>query len=313
MNVVKALEFARQHFPKGPEKLAEYLKVDVQFSPLGGCDGWCLTAGRKTIIRVNDTRVKSSQRFTLAHELGHLLLGIPTVVGETVEDMLGSDSAEERQVNELASELLIPTDEVTKRIGAPPVVAQALERLAKAANVSQVMAAIRVANLAEQIGLVNAAVIQFEEDEIKWMWSATIRMSRATAIKLRDQARGAKPDAFRHRKEDGDVIVASMIENPKFQTSTLFVQLLPPEHGLVHSHDERRRQLESQLFSKGDKLRPEVEGCFGAFKPKVAGLTLKQAETAFWERYHDRFKKSTMTSHAGTEYVRLRLSEWCAE
>jgi hypothetical protein len=145
------------------------------------------------------------------------------------------------------------------------------------------------------------------------MWSATIRMSRATAIKLRDQARGAKPDAFRHQKDDGDVIVASMIENPKFQTSTLFVQLLPPEHGLVHSHDERRRQLETQLFPKGDKLRPKVEGCFGAFKPKVAGLTLKQAEAAFWERYHDRFKKTAMTSKTGKEYVRLRLSEWCAE
>jgi Zn-dependent peptidase ImmA (M78 family) len=312
MTVEKALEFARLHFPKGPEELAKHLKIEVRYSALGGCDGWCLTSGQKTLIRINNCRARSSQRFTLAHELSHLLLGIPSVVGETIEDMLSSDSFEERRVNQTASELLIPAQEVTKRIGAPPVIAKALERLAKAANVSQVMAACRVANLAQQIGLVNAAVVQFEDDRIKWKWSTTIQISAETPIDLRNQAGAAKPNAFRHQQADGDVIIASLIDNPQFQTSTLFVQLLPPEHGLARSPDERRLELEAELFANNSGLRTQVQGCFGAFKPTIEGHTLKQAEAAFWDRYRARFENTSINSKAGREYVRLRMAEWCS-
>jgi hypothetical protein len=50
---LKARQFAKLHFPEAPEKLAEYLGVIVRQSPMDGCDGWCLTTGAKTIIRIN--------------------------------------------------------------------------------------------------------------------------------------------------------------------------------------------------------------------------------------------------------------------
>ena len=43
---------------------------------------------------------------------GSLILGVPTVVGESFEDMLRSDSDEGARVNDLASELLLPMDKV---------------------------------------------------------------------------------------------------------------------------------------------------------------------------------------------------------
>ena len=42
-SVERSLAYARKHFPEGPEKLAEHLKVEVRYSALSGCDGWYLT------------------------------------------------------------------------------------------------------------------------------------------------------------------------------------------------------------------------------------------------------------------------------
>ena len=82
----------RRHFPIGPEKLAEHLKVKVRQSPLRGCDGWCLSAEGGPVIRINSRLAKSRRRFTLASELS-MLLDIPTVIGESLFDMLRSDDA----------------------------------------------------------------------------------------------------------------------------------------------------------------------------------------------------------------------------
>ena len=78
---------------RGPEKLAERLHVQVRYSAINGCDGWCLFCEGRAIIRINTRLVKSRQRFTLAHEVGHLLLDIPSVIGESFSDILRSDDA----------------------------------------------------------------------------------------------------------------------------------------------------------------------------------------------------------------------------
>ena len=94
--VQEAREFAKKHFPEAPEKLVKHLGVTLRESAMDGCDGWCLTTGDKTIVRINSKLSPSRRRFTLAHELGHLILRVPTVVGESYDEMLGSNSKEER-------------------------------------------------------------------------------------------------------------------------------------------------------------------------------------------------------------------------
>lgn len=307
-----ARRFAETHFPDAPEKLAAHLGVSIRESPLDGCDGWCLTLAGRSIIRINSNQSPGRKRFTLTHELGHLILGIPSVVGETYEDMLSSNSAEERRVNDLASELLMPAGVVQSVLPEVTVVAGDLKKLAKRANVSDLAAAIRVCNLATEIGLISASVVLFENDRVKWQWSRTLQMPEQTAHNLHAAAREASPTAFRHHREDGNVIVASIIENPYFGSATLFVQLLPAELGMTLSHHERRKNLEEVLFENDVKLQQRVSGLFGAHKPRIAAaqLSLDAAIADFWDRNIARLAGTTLDSENGREYVALRIGEW---
>ena len=311
ISVQQAIEFARRHFPEGPERLAEHLGVPVRESPMDGCDGWCLATGDKSIIRINSKLSPARKRFTLAHELGHVILGVPTVIGESLEDILGSNSTEERRVNELASELLIPTDIVKTSLPELPIVATALKKLAKKSKVSELSTAIRVCNLANQIGLDKAAVVLFDEDQVRWQWSKTLKtISNETAAKLLAESRKAAPRAFRHKRKQGDVIVASTIENPYFGSATLFVQLLPAEIGMNLSRSEKRKQLEEILFVNDGKLQRRMAGLMGAHKKRIANMTKEQAEADFWERNCKKLENTPVNSKQGREYVRLRISDW---
>ena len=305
-----ATDFARQHFPKVPEKLADHLGIEVRESPMVGCDGWCLTIGERSIIRLNSSLPPTRRRFTLAHELGHLILGVPTVVGESFEGMFGSDSDEERQVNDLASELLIPTDIVKSSIPDLPVVAAALKNLAKRSDVSELAAAIRVCNLSSEIGLINASVVLFDDDQVRWQWSRTLTMPNDFAVELLIRSRRATPHAYRQQTERGEIVVASTIENPHFGSATLFVQLLPAELGMNLSHHEKRKELEQRLFVGNVKLQQQMSGLMGAHKQRIAGMTEDQAVAFFWERHHDKLQNTTINSDEGHEYVRLRIGEW---
>lgn len=316
MPVEKAKKFAETHFPQGPEKLAEHLKIEVRQGPLAGCDGWVLSGPAGVLIRLNSKLAAARRRFTLAHELGHLLLGVPTVVGESVYESLKSNSDEERQVNDLASELLLPAIIVRQHLPAVPVVAAQLRKLAKQAKVSELAAAIRAANLAETLGLVNASVAFFQGDKFAWQWSKTLRMTSDVAAALLVEAKKSAPNPARiPRKRKNDVIVASMIENPGFSSATLFVQLLPVDAGNRLSNDERRRELEAHLFKDDDEFRRQLQGVFGAFRPKCDGVALDDAMATFYEQKGERWqgaRRTRLNSPKGREYVRLRLQEWCS-
>jgi hypothetical protein len=58
------------------------------------------------IIKLNITSPATRKRFTLAHEIGHLLLGKPGL-----RSSCGYDKLLERKCDAIASELLMPTDE----------------------------------------------------------------------------------------------------------------------------------------------------------------------------------------------------------
>ena len=308
----EARQFAEKHFPEAPEKLAAEQNVLIRESPLEGCDGWCLTVDDRSIIRINSNQTSGRKRFTLTHELAHLILGIPGVVGESYEDMLSSDSAEERRVNELASELLMPTSIVRAALPNVPVVAGDLQKLAKRANVSDLAAAIRVCNLATDIGLIKASVVLFDGEHVKWQWSKTLRLPERTLHNLLAAARSVAPAAFRYQRSDGNVFVASIIENPYFGSATLFFQLLPPELGMSLSNHERRKQLEAILFQSDPKLQPRVSGLLSGQKSRMTGMSLSEAVSDFWTRNLDQLSGTGMNSESGREYVELRLKEWCS-
>ena len=312
----RAKRFTEKHFPRGPEKLAEKLGIDIHESPLAGCDGWVLSGPAGIVIRLNNKVSLSRRRFTLAHELGHLLLGIPTVVGESVYESFRNNSAEEREVNNLAAELLMPESIVRKYLPKVPVVAAELRKLARKANVSELAAAIRVTNVAEAIGLVNASVIFFKNDTLEWHWSKTLEIgSSSEAASLLQQVKISYPDPVRiQQDETNDVVVASLINNPGSEFAVVFVQLLPTEVGNAFSREEIRRSLENFLFEGDNQFRMQLQGVFGNFLPKCKGLKLEVGIGEFYRQKVPRWegeRRRRIESKKGREYVRLRLQEWC--
>lgn len=316
MNIAQAKRFAEIHFPEGPEKLAEKLGIEICEAPLTGCDGWVLTGPAGILIRLNSDAPAARRRFTLAHELGHLLLDVPTVVGESVYDSLKSNSEEERKVNNLASELLLPESIVRKYLPSVPVVAAQLQKLARKAKVSELAAAIRATNLAGTMGLVNASVAFFQNDKFKWHWSKTLTMLPTVAAELLEKAKNCHPEPARIQQvETSDVIVASLIKTTGSDFATLFVQLLPADMGNLPSNLELRRQLEEYLFKDDNQFRMELQGVFGAFRSQCEGWSLDVGIAEFYRQKGQRWegsRRSRLNSKKGREYVRLRLQEWCS-
>jgi IrrE N-terminal-like domain len=92
------------------------------------------------IIKLNAASPPNRKRFTLAHEIGHLLLGKPGL-----RSSCSSDHALERKCDAIAAELLMPTDEAVpfiKSLGKPSP--EKLRTMASRFEVSLQAAAFRV-------------------------------------------------------------------------------------------------------------------------------------------------------------------------
>lgn len=304
-----ALRICTQNFPAGPERLAAHLNVSVAKSPLQGVEGWCIR-GVNTVIRVNSSSSPFRQRFTLAHELAHLILRTkPDIAREPFR----SDSEEERNADQLASELLIPGDELNRYVrGELPVDAKTLTRLAKAANVSPVMAACRVVSATEALGLQNAGVVFFVDGAERWRYSQGLRFGERDAAKLLTQAQSNKPNLVRKESKDGNVVVGSIIDAQVYQV--LLIQLLPQETAVQETREERLRDLAARVFGNDHSFRQSVAGSLGIVKHKCQGQSLVTAVRHFDAHYpgvkYTGVREKKLRSVAGREYVRLYLGRW---
>lgn len=106
----EALDLSNSNFPNGPEAVAERIGATVVHDCLIGCEGWCWQYEDRVVIYINSSATRTRQRFTLAHELAHVLQGTPA--GVVKSEPFQSDVREERAADKLASELLLPTDRV---------------------------------------------------------------------------------------------------------------------------------------------------------------------------------------------------------
>jgi Zn-dependent peptidase ImmA (M78 family) len=313
ITVEEALSFAKDNFPKAPERLVEKLKIKVKYSPIN-TDGWCLQVGDTTIVRINSKTSKVRQRFTLAHELGHLIYGVIGVVDENISPFV-TKNKEERKIDKFAAELLLPTSIVLDTIKEIPVTAKVIGKFAKRANLSSFTVALRVANLAKEIGLNDASVVYYENDEMKWQWSETLRLNGDNPEKLLAECEKAKPNPARITYSENSVIVASFIENPTFNSKILFLQLVNESDGFKELHEEKIRDLEAQIFQNDIKFRQIINGKFGAFKSKAKQVNYEESVRLFNENLFNNKYGSSLTSEqlavlkseTGQEYIRLRL------
>jgi Zn-dependent peptidase ImmA (M78 family) len=106
--------------PVPVERLAKSLGVKVEYSPFDDeLSGMAFLRGGQPIIGVNSNHHPNRQRFTIAHELGHVCLHRRELEAAVLIDkrFLPRDSVSaegtnhlERQANAFAAELLMPTN-----------------------------------------------------------------------------------------------------------------------------------------------------------------------------------------------------------
>ncbi|MBY8876374.1 helix-turn-helix domain-containing protein [Actinacidiphila acidipaludis] len=100
-----------------PGLIERHFGVDVALSPLGTeTDGLCVHGDGVALIVASTDFSQGHVRFTLAHELGHHLLGDPRdVINEGEHDMF-ADDLQERRVNAFAGHLLMPEDGIRETL-----------------------------------------------------------------------------------------------------------------------------------------------------------------------------------------------------
>lgn len=107
--------------PVPVEKIASLLKVQVKYSPLeGNISGLTYKHNGKTVIGINALHPEVRQRFTLAHELGHLLLNhkgdffLDRVILFRDSHSSAGTNPPEIEANRFAAELLMPRDMLSR-------------------------------------------------------------------------------------------------------------------------------------------------------------------------------------------------------
>ena len=113
---LEVAELVRRELDLGSDALGDlaavietHFAVDVALSPLGTqADGLCVHGGGSALVLASTDFSDGHVRFTLAHELGHHLLGDPRGVIEENEHAMFADNAVEWRVNAFAGHLLMP-------------------------------------------------------------------------------------------------------------------------------------------------------------------------------------------------------------
>lgn len=315
LSMERALTLAEEFFPNAPEKIVELYNIQVRRSPLN-CDGWCLQLEDRAIIRINSASAPARQRFTLAHELGHLILGIPAVVGESMFSS-ASKRTKEREVDNVAANILLPESKVRNDIKEVPITADVIRKLAKHAKVSDVVVALRLATQPSAFGLTNASVVFYSNDKMEWQFSETLKLTEETPDEVLAECKKVFPKAARIPHRDNQVVVASFLDNPKLNTKTVFLQLVPDHEGLKQLQVERLRELETELFSADPTFRASINGRFSTFKSEAMKLQLEEAVAQFTTRLKINPPLALKPTHVkvllstkGMEYIRLKLQQW---
>jgi Zn-dependent peptidase ImmA (M78 family) len=192
LDILDALGICRTNFPRGPEKLADQLRVVVEYFPLHGCEGWCVH-GDSAIVCINSNSPPVRQRFTLAHELAHLLLHTATDVS-FLGDLGFTGDDEERSVNNLAAQMLLPAEVIREFVGqAIPIRKETVHGIAKAAGVSELMTVLRLQQLSENLSIKDSFVADFGRERNWQLPRGACPSHRATELlKLTSESTGGE-------------------------------------------------------------------------------------------------------------------------
>ncbi len=308
MDRAEVLRIAQEAFPSGPERIADRLGAEVRYAAIN-VDGWCLVppSGRPRIIMLNQGSPRTRQRFTLAHEVAHLILGTqPEVVGRGDRDLNNPTSPEEKAANQLASELLLPLLNV-QPLFPLPIDSRSIAAAAEAAVVSEVVLALRLVSKSAAFGLRSPVVAKLTDGTIEWKVPFDQPLPDDVAAELYSRALQSG-GTTRVRSTEEEAVLVCALGNPTYPV--LFYYWLPPDYETRETPAEHRFRLEVELLDRAaPEIRQRLNGCFGAFKTRVKAMNLSQAVAEFRGRYRDNLDR-LFPEELIEEYLRLRLGAW---
>ena len=133
-----------------PELVEQVFGADVAAVELGSdFDGIAVSSPEVKLVVLATSHVPARQRFTLAHELGHLLSGDDQEVhlDRDVYDKTQSKDPSEQRANAFAAALLMPAERLAQAVGTTGLTETAFATLACELAVSPLALAIRLLKL----------------------------------------------------------------------------------------------------------------------------------------------------------------------
>ena len=158
------------HRPDQLEDVAWLLRAEIIDGGLEGALARVARVDRSARIRLSDNHVEPGQRrFSIAHELGHLLLGhhgLGTCSRASEGGRAyGEDKLWEEEANVFAGDFLLPTRLVARRCEVSPVHFGVIERIAEDFGTSLVATSIRFAELTSE----RCAVVLSQQGKVRWV------------------------------------------------------------------------------------------------------------------------------------------------
>lgn len=214
-----------------PEKLdvfaefcEKWLGINVAFEPLaGGLDGLSIASGNFRLALVSSGVSATRQRFTLAHEVGHIFAedSDDILVDENVSSVR---SQTEKRANSFAASFLMPREALRKAVETNTVDEQLVADLLGRFRVSLDALAFRLHNAR----LINAST----RDRVRAMSSNRIalRRGRTDDLQARNERRSPSGLLFRaiNAYVEGSISVRPLAELLQVDENLLHDELTPP-------------------------------------------------------------------------------------
>lgn len=313
ITVRHAIDVCVKEFPKGLDRLVEMFSISVEDANLN-VDGWCFREfDGKYVIRLNRNAPPTRKRFTLAHEIAHFILGSDPGDFFLIKNLDDYDprGPQERDADELASQLLLPFKVLQPLVVGNCVDCNLLRSIARKAKVSEAVVALRFVKLGRHLALKSPTVFHVQDGRCKWKFPFDSIFPDSIGLELHRDATSRN-----HRtlyKPYGDVkILASVPPNPVFPI--VFAHCVDAAAAEGAPDEIEIEELKRRLFTPDRKsFQSQLAGKLGAWSQKNKGARIDEAFSDFVDHYDDPRLWYTVEDHElfttddTMDYVYLKL------
>jgi hypothetical protein len=149
------------------EAIAYLCQAIILYEPLAGCEANIVGKGDRAIITVDSNALRTRQRFSAGHELGHWMRDRGQVAFGCSREQIDSQwtaGNPETRANQFASDLLLPPKLFVPLAKGRPITVETVRNLGRVFEMSLTATAIKLVCL----GSFPSMVVYYENGERKW-------------------------------------------------------------------------------------------------------------------------------------------------